>query len=128
MSFPVEHSQGDLDCEQIEKTHNIVYLATRAAYTFVFAVPKNTATPAGGARTFLQVRFTDREPPQSVKLSPEVLEDFYNSLSQLMEYIRTERANDRRRAGDQAIGCLFPPGVLEGSGQPRASDEERCSL
>ena len=101
MFFPVEHPQGDLDWQQIEKTHDIVYLATRAAYTFAFAVPKTAATLAGGARAFLQVRFTDREPRQTVELSPEVLEDFYTSLSQLMEYIWTERVNDQRRASDE---------------------------
>lgn len=96
MSLSPEHPQNDVEWERIEQTHQVVYLVKRAAYEFAFRVPKTRVGFLGAARAFFHVRFTkETRQPQSVVLSLEELEDFYDGLSGLMEYLRYER--ERRR-------------------------------
>jgi hypothetical protein len=96
MSLSPEHPQNDVDWERIEQTHHVVYLVKRAAYEFEFRVPKTRVGFLGAARAFFHVRFKkETRQPQSFVLSLEELEDFYDGLSGLMEYLRYERERHR---------------------------------
>ena len=90
MSPSVEWPVAEGDWKHIHETHHVVYLVKRPAYDLTFAIPKAPPTFLGGVRPFFQVRFKDTQ-QQGHALSPEELEDFYMDLSQLMEYVRTER-------------------------------------
>jgi hypothetical protein len=91
MARSPEHLDTDFDRERDANGYQIVYLSRRAGYEFVFSVPTARAAYLSGAQALLQVRF--RKPPQGpeVVLTLQTLEDFYESLSRLMEYVSTER-------------------------------------
>jgi hypothetical protein len=72
------------------ETYEIMYLVKRSSYEFCFAVPKRQETHLSEERPLLQVRF--KEPSQIPGLVLEIneMEDFFEGLSRLMEYVRLE--------------------------------------
>ena len=71
--------------------YQVMYLVKRPAYEFVFATPTGPPLFHGIERAFFQVRFKAQPQTDSFALNLEELEDFYDALTQLVEYIRTER-------------------------------------
>jgi hypothetical protein len=91
MSQSPEHFGTDFDEEREAKLYEVVYLIKRPGYEFAFSVP--TAHPADLRETsaLFQLRFRKPHPEREVVLDLKALEDFYESLSRLMEYVNIER-------------------------------------
>jgi hypothetical protein len=86
-----EHLDTDFDRERDASTYQMVYLVRRPGYEFVFSVPTTRAAYLSGEQAQFQARFRDQHQGQEFVLSLEVLEDFYESLSHLIEYVRIEQ-------------------------------------
>lgn len=82
----------DFDWEHITETHEIMYLVKRASYEFLFAVPKRRGSFQGEERPLFQVRFKDQCQTSGFVLDIEEMEDFYEGLARLMEYVQAEQA------------------------------------
>jgi hypothetical protein len=78
-------------------TYQVMYLAKRPSYEFIFAIPENPRLFLSADRPVFQVRFKDQRQAHDIVLDLDELEDFYAGLSQLVEYIKTER--ERRGGG-----------------------------
>jgi hypothetical protein len=76
--------------EAMGANYQVMYLVKRPAYEFVFAIPTGHPLFHGVERAFFQVRFKAQPQTDSFVLNLQELEDFYDALSQLVEYIRTE--------------------------------------
>jgi hypothetical protein len=82
----------DWDWEANDPAYQVRYLVKRPAYEFILAVPTDHPLFRSADSAFFQVRFKDRCQPHCLVLNRQELEDFYQSLGQLIEYIRIERA------------------------------------
>lgn len=91
MTRTPEHLDPDFDRERDADMFQVAYLVKHPGYELVFAIPTGHAAFLSGEQAFLQVRFRDRHQGQEFVLKLEVLEDFYESLSRLMEYFNLER-------------------------------------
>lgn len=91
MTRSPEHLDTDFNRERDASKYQMVYLMRRAGYEFIFLVPTTHAAYLSGAQALLQMHF--RTPPQGqeVVLDLQTVEDFYESLSRLMEYVSIER-------------------------------------
>jgi hypothetical protein len=78
-------------------TYQVMYLAKRPSYEFMFAIPEDHRLFLSADRPLFQVRFKDQHQAHDVVLNLDELEDFYEGLSQLVEYIKIER--ERRGRG-----------------------------
>jgi hypothetical protein len=88
---------GSPDCmdsgcnwDAIGASYQVMYLVKRPSYEFVYAIPTGHPIFRSVERAFFHVRFKDRPQTGSFVLNLEELEDFYDGLRQLVEYIRTE--------------------------------------
>lgn len=72
---------------------DIVYLVKRPGYAFMLILPKACSHQVEKGRLNGSVRFLDRHRRQGGRLDLEGLQDFYDNLSQLMEYLHIEREN-----------------------------------
>ena len=72
-------------------TYQVMYLVKRPGYDFIFAIPKDYPLFRNPDRAILQVCLTGQRQSHSFVLNLEELQDFYDGLSHLVEYIRTER-------------------------------------
>jgi hypothetical protein len=91
MTRSPEHLDTDCDQERDAHTRQIVYLVRRPGYEFVFSVPTTRVADLSGEQARFQARFRDQQQGQEFVLSLEDLEDFYASLSHLIEYVRIEQ-------------------------------------
>ena len=91
MTQRAEHLDTDSDRERDANRYEIVYVIKRPRYEFVFSVPTAHTADVSAPPPLFHLRF--RAPPQErgVVLDLKALEDFYESLSHLMEYINIER-------------------------------------
>jgi hypothetical protein len=91
MTQCAEHLDADFDRDRDANTYEIVYMIKRPGYEFVFSVPTAHTAAVSAALPLFRLRF--RTPPQEreVVLDLNALEDLYESLSRLMEYITIER-------------------------------------
>ena len=87
----------DTDWISHRATYQVMYLAKRPSYEFMFAIPEDHQRFLSADRPLFQVRFKDQRQTHDVVLNLDELEDFYAGLSQLVEYIKTER--ERRGRG-----------------------------
>jgi hypothetical protein len=71
--------------------YHVVYLVKRPAYEFIFAVPKTPPLLSSAKQAFFQVHFRPQNEPQGIILTLDELQDFYESVSQLMDYVQLER-------------------------------------
>jgi hypothetical protein len=71
-------------------TYQVMYLAKRPSYEFIFAIP-NHPLFLSAERPMFQMRFKHQRQAYDVELNLDELEDFYEGLSQLVEYIKAER-------------------------------------
>jgi hypothetical protein len=91
MTQCAEPLDADFDRERDANGYEIVYLIKRPRYEFVFSVPTAHWADGSAPPPLFHLRFRAPSQQQGVVLDLEVLEDFYESLSRLMEYIRIER-------------------------------------
>ena len=80
-----------------QATYQVMYLAKRPSYEFIFAIPEDHRRFLSADRPVLQLRFKDQPRAHDIVLDLDELEDFYEGLSHLVEYIKTER--ERRYRG-----------------------------
>jgi hypothetical protein len=91
MAGSPNHTDADRDWESHGTTYQIMYLVKRPGYDFVFAIPMDYPLYLDVDRAILQVCFKGQRQSNSCVLDLEELQDFYDSLAHLVEYIRTER-------------------------------------
>jgi hypothetical protein len=78
--------------EGISATHEIVYLVKRPLYEFCFAIPKSQAIFESNGGPLLQVRFSGQSQLHALILKMGEMEDFFDGLCRLMDYIHAEVA------------------------------------
>jgi hypothetical protein len=108
MSRSPEHRDTDVDREHDADTYQVVYFVRRPNYEFDFSIPTAQSAYGSGEEARFQARFLGRQQGQVVVLHRGALEDFYESLSQLMEYVRTEQQH-RPRQNDLGAKPDDPP-------------------
>ena len=77
--------------------YQVMYLVKRPSYEFMFAIPEDRQRFLSADRPMFQLRFKDQPQAHDIVLDLDELEDFYEGLSHLVEYIKTER--ERRYRG-----------------------------
>jgi len=92
-----KHMEVDSVWKDSQVTYQVMYLAKRPSYEFIFAIPEDQRPSLSADRPLFQVRFKDQRQAHDVVLNLDELEDFYAGLGQLVEYIKAER--DRRGRG-----------------------------
>jgi hypothetical protein len=91
MTQSTGHLDTDFDRERNANMYEIVYVIKRPGYEFVFSVPTAHSADGSDASALFQLRFRKPHQECEVVLDLKALEDFYESLSGLMEYVSTER-------------------------------------
>lgn len=91
MTQSTGHLDTDFDRERNANMYEIVYVIKRPGYEFVFSVPTAHSADSSDASALFQLRFRKPHQECEVALDLKALEDFYESLSRLMEYVSTER-------------------------------------
>jgi hypothetical protein len=97
MARSPEHLDTDFDREREGKRYQVVYLVKRSSYEFVFSVPTTPDAHLGGEHGLFQAQLRVRHQGQAFVLDLRALEDFYESLSRLMEYINIEREKSMQK-------------------------------
>ena len=92
MTLSPEHADAEFDWDHLRATHEIRYIVKRPAYECCFAVPRQQANHTGKARSLLQVRFKDQCQIPGLVLEIGQIEDFWEGLNRLMEYVLAEAA------------------------------------
>ena len=92
-----QHMEVESAWKSNQATYQVMYLTKRPSYEFMLAIPDHHQRFLGADRPLFQVRFKDQQHAHDVVLNLDELEDFYNGLSQLVEYIKVER--ERRGRG-----------------------------
>ena len=98
MTRSPEHLDTDFDRERDANVYQTVYLTRRPGYEFAFSVPTTPAAYLSGAQAFLRVHFRKLPQGREFVLDLKALEDFYESLSRLMEYVSIERQKHPQRS------------------------------
>jgi hypothetical protein len=98
MTRSPEPLDTDSDREREGHRYQVVYLVKRSGYEFVFSVPTTHAAYHSSEQALFQARFPGQHQEQAVVLDLTALEDFYESLSRLMEYVSNERQKDAPKA------------------------------
>jgi hypothetical protein len=96
MTRSPEHPDADVNRQRDANTHEVVYLVRRPTYEFVFSVPTAASGSLSGEQARFQARFRERQQEQAFMLSLETLQDFYESLTHLMEYVHIEQQHSRQ--------------------------------
>jgi hypothetical protein len=79
------------DWEHPVQTHEILYLVKRRRYEVALAVPRRHIIEWHEGQAFVHVRLEDQDGMHSFVLTFEEMEDFYESLSRCLEYVRAEQ-------------------------------------
>jgi hypothetical protein len=85
-----ENFGTEYDWGHIMETHEIICLVKRSLYEFCFAVPTRQVGHLSEERPLLWVRFKEQCQMPGLVLKIEEMEDFFDGLSRLMEYVREE--------------------------------------
>jgi hypothetical protein len=96
MNQTPEHSDPGLDRVRDADEFQVVYQVKRPSYEFAFVIPATRAAYLSGEQAYLRLHFRDRHQEETLVLELKVLEDFYESLSRLMEYLNRERQKSLR--------------------------------
>jgi hypothetical protein len=96
MPLSPEHLDTDFDRARDANMYQIVYLIKRPGYEFVLSVPTAYNADLSDAPAIFQLRFQKPHQEWEVVLDLNALEDFYESLSRLMEYVSIERQKSPR--------------------------------
>jgi hypothetical protein len=91
MTRSPEPLDTDSNRERDGDMYQVVYLVKRSSYEFALSIPTTHAACLSGEHVLFQARFRDRHQEQTIVLDLTALEDFYESLSRLMEYVKIER-------------------------------------
>jgi hypothetical protein len=91
MTQSPKHLDRDIDRECDAQMYEIVYLVKRPGYECAFSVPTSPLADLSHASPLFRLRFRTPHQGQEVVLDLKALEDFYESLTRLMEYVNTER-------------------------------------
>jgi hypothetical protein len=91
MSHPPERPDDDIGSKNLEDCHHVVFLIKRPAYALSFAVSRTPPSALGAEQALLHMHFTHTRLTCDITLGLNELEDFYEDLLRLMEYIRLER-------------------------------------
>jgi hypothetical protein len=86
-----EHRATDPDREHDAQRYETVYVIKRPGYEFALSVPTTHTTDVAEASARFHLRFRGAHQGRDVVLDLKALEDFYESLSHLMEYVNIER-------------------------------------
>jgi hypothetical protein len=86
-----KHLDSDFDRECDAKMYEIVYLIKRPGYEFAFSLPTAPLADLSHTSPLFRLRFRKTPPEHEVVLDLKALEDFYESLTRLIEYVATER-------------------------------------
>jgi hypothetical protein len=92
MALSPENVDTEIDQQRIMENYEIMYLARRPSYEFCLAIPRGRATHSGEERPLLHMRFKDQCQMPGLVLEVGQMEDFFEGLSRLMEYVRAEEA------------------------------------
>jgi hypothetical protein len=92
MTLSSENIATEFDSQYSMETYEIMYLVKRPSYEFSLAVPKKHGTHLGEERPLLHLLFKDQLQMPGMTLEISQMKDFFEGLSRLMEYIRTEEA------------------------------------
>jgi hypothetical protein len=92
MALSPENVDTEFEWQSIMETYEIMYLVRRPAYEFCLAVPRRRSTPQIEERPLLHVRFKDHYQLPGLVLEVGQIEDFFEGLSRLMEYVHAEEA------------------------------------
>jgi hypothetical protein len=92
MALSPENVDTEIDQQRIMENYEIMYLARRPSYEFCLAIPRGWATRPGEERPVLHVRFKDQCQMPGLVLEVGQMEDFFEGLSRLVEYVRAEEA------------------------------------
>jgi hypothetical protein len=87
-----ENVDTEYDWDRIMETHEIMYLVKRSSYEFCYAVPRKQVAQLSEECPLLQVRFKEQCQISGLVLKIEEMEDFFDGLSRLIEYVRAEEA------------------------------------
>ena len=87
-----ENVDAECDWDHLGGTHEIMYVVKRPAYEFCFAVPRKRIHCLREERPLLQLRFKDQSQMPGLILEVDQMEDFFEGLSRLMEYVRAEES------------------------------------
>jgi hypothetical protein len=96
MTQCAEHLDTDFDRQRDANMYEIVYVIKRPGYEFVFSVPTAHTADVSDAPALFQLRFGKSHQGREVVLDLQTLEDFYESLSRLMEYVNIERQKSQQ--------------------------------
>jgi hypothetical protein len=91
MTRSPEPIDGDSDRERDANAYQIVYLVKRPTYELRLAVPEAQTLSLSERPAVFQVHFRNQPQGQGFMLDLQGLEDFYESLSRLMEYVHIEQ-------------------------------------
>jgi hypothetical protein len=97
MTLPSENVDTEFYWDRITETHEIMYVVKRPSYEFCFAVPKRRITLLREEQPLLQVRFKDLCHMPQLVLEIGQIEDFFEGLTRLMEYLHAEEAKRQRQ-------------------------------
>ncbi len=95
MTRSPEPLDADFDRERDANAYQVVYLVKRPTYEFIYAVPATQTPSPSGRPAVFQVRVRNQPQGQRFILDLQGLEDFYESLSGLLEYVRIEQQKHR---------------------------------
>jgi hypothetical protein len=85
-----ENVDTEYDWRHIMETHEIMCLVKHSLYEFCFAVPRSQVGHLSEERPLLRMRFKEQCQMPGLVLKVEEMEDFFDGLNCLMEYIRDE--------------------------------------
>ena len=91
-----KHLEVDSAWKSHRATYQVMYLAKRPSYEFMFAMPEDHRRFLNADRPLFQMRFKNRPQAHDIVLDLDELEDFYQGLSHLVEYIKAERERRHR--------------------------------
>jgi len=80
-----------------QATYQMMYLAKRPSYEVRLAIPEDHPPSPGADCILVQLRFKDQHRIHDLDFHLEEFEDFYESLSQLLEYIKAEQEKHCRQ-------------------------------
>jgi hypothetical protein len=89
MTPGTEHRGPDFDHDAHH--YEIVYAIKRPDYEFVFSIPSAHTANVSTAPARFQLCFRGAPPEREVVLNLNTLEDFYDSLGHLLDYVNIER-------------------------------------
>jgi hypothetical protein len=90
MKLSPENIDTEYDWGHIMETHEIMCLVKRSLYEFCFAVPTRQVGNLSEERPLLRLRFKEQYQMPGLVLKIEEMENLFDGLSRLIEYVPDE--------------------------------------